>query len=603
MTLSFRTRLLAGGLALAVLPAAARAQTSPLPELVVTTTRMPIPLIDAPGAKLIDRAEIDRRNAVFAADVLAGVPGATLSRNGAFGGVTSLSLRGATADKTLVLIDGVSVNDPSQPAGSYDFAGLDLADVERIEILPGPQGSLWGSDAIGGVVNVLTRETNGLRASAEAGSYGTWRGTAGAGFADDAKAFGVNVAGLTTQGISKADARDGNPERDAFNNLTLGAGGRISPSAGFKLEGRLRYNRASAEFDSAGPVDGPDTSDVKSLSGFVRATVAGPLGFSHRLSIEGSDIDRRYGGPFPFQANGGRIAYRWLAQQAQTRRLALAVGLDHEDAHENTGSGRERSGNTAGFAVARWAPTGRLALTASLRHDDPQRYAGKTTARASARVSLGQGFSVAGAFGQGFKTPSLFQTTYQCFECTIPGPNKTLRPERAEGFDATLAWDDPDGRGGISVTAYSLKQRDRIDYRYPAGYVNIARAHSEGVEAQGRLALGAGFVARASYAFTDATDSLTGAPLRVARNAGTAGIDWAGGPWSVAALLRAQSGAPDAGGRLKKFAVTELTGAYAFSARARLTLRIENLFDAHYQQAFGYGEPGRSAYAGLSLRY
>jgi vitamin B12 transporter len=598
--------ILAGGMALAVLPAAALAGEAPLSELVVTT-RLPQALAEVPGAKVIDRAEIERRNAVVAADVLSTVPGAALSRNGAFGGVTSLQLRGMSSDKTLVLIDGVSVNDPSQPAGSYDFAGLDLADVERIEILPGPQSSLWGSDAIGGVVNILTRELDGARASVEAGSFSTWRATAGGGIADDRKALGFSASAFDTDGISKADVRDGNRERDGFRNLTFGANARLSPAPGFKLDGRIRYNRAKAEFDSfggrTGVIDGPDTSDVESLSGFARATVAGPLGFTHTLRLDAASIDRRYGGAFPFTAKGGRTAYRWLAEQDQAKPIAIALGLEHEDAHEDTGSGREEAGNTAGFAILRWRPVERVSTSVSLRRDDPQRYKGKTTARVSGSVALGQGFTVAGSFGQGFKTPSLFQTTYPCFECAVPGANRSLRPERAEGFDATLTWQAPDGRGEVSVTGYRLRVKDRIDYRFPVGYLNVARSLSKGIEAQGRLVLGAGVSLRGSYAFTDATDTLTGAQIRVPRNAGTVGLDWTGGKAQAALLVRGQSAAPDRGGRLKRFAVAEFSGSYALSNQAKVTLRVENLLDDHYQQAFGYGEPGRSAYAGLSLRY
>src|SRR5207244_11608743 len=126
----------------------------------------------APAARAITRQEIELRQASFAADVLSTVPGLSLSRNGAFGGITSVRMRGASADKTLVLIDGVVQNDASQPSGGYDFANLELADIERVEILSGPQGSLRGSDAIGGVIAFTTREEDGWRASLEGGSYG-----------------------------------------------------------------------------------------------------------------------------------------------------------------------------------------------------------------------------------------------------------------------------------------------------------------------------------------------------------------------------------------------------------------------------------------------
>ena len=604
-------RLLAGGFLLIAAPAAAQTAASQnaasLDAVTVTATRLPAPLLEVPGAKVVDRAEIERRNLAFATDAFTAVPGAALSRNGAFGGVASLRLRGASSDKALVLIDGVPVNDPSQPAGSYDFGALDLADVDRIEILAGPQGSLWGSDAIGGVVNILTRETQGLRASVEAGSYDTWRATGGAGVSGERGAFSVSGAAFRSGGVSKADARDGNIEDDGFNNLTLGAAGRVEAAPGVKLEGRVRYNRARSEFDSfggpTGVIDGPDVSRVESLSGFARATVDGPAGFSHAFTVDVADIDRRYGGPFPFQAKGGRVDWRWLARQDEARPLALAFGLEREEAHEDTGDGRQSAHNTAAFAIARWAPDARFSVSASLRRDEPQRYKGRTTARLSGLARLGGGFSLGASFGQGFKTPALFQSVYPCLECATPGPNRALKPERAEGYDATLTWADPKGRGEASVTVYRLNLRDRIDYAYPTGYLNIARARSTGLEAQGRWSLGRGFALRGSYAWTDAKDSLTGAQLRTPRHAGTLGLDWTGGRLQLAALARAQTGSPDANGRAKGFTVVEASGGYALSKAVRLTLRIENLFDRHYQVAYGYGEPGRSAYAGLALRY
>src|SRR5690606_14392545 len=117
---------------------------------------------DTPGARAIDRETIDRRGAVFAADILSDLPGLSVVRSGAFGGVAQVRIRGAGPGKTLVLIDGVPVNDAAEIEGAFDFGGFDLADVERIEVLSGPQSSLWGSDAIGGVIAVTTRETEGV---------------------------------------------------------------------------------------------------------------------------------------------------------------------------------------------------------------------------------------------------------------------------------------------------------------------------------------------------------------------------------------------------------------------------------------------------------
>ncbi|RZJ26381.1 MAG: TonB-dependent receptor, partial [Brevundimonas sp.] len=217
-------------------PAFAR-EPDALDEVVVTATRIPSIVADTPGARVIDSAAIEQRGAVFAADILTDVPGLSVTRSGAFGGVAQVRLRGATPGKTLVLVDGAPVNDAAEPNGAYDFSGFDLGDVERIEVLSGPQSSLWGSDAIGGVIAFTTREIDGLRAEAEAGSFDTLRGRLAVGTANETWALGGYVSRFTTDGISVADEANGNPEADGFDNTTVGVRGRYAVSPAVTLDG------------------------------------------------------------------------------------------------------------------------------------------------------------------------------------------------------------------------------------------------------------------------------------------------------------------------------------------------------------------------------
>ncbi len=157
-------------------PAFAADDATQLDDVVITATRIPAIVADTPGARVIDAKTIEQRGAIFAADILADVPGLSVTRTGAFGGVAQVRMRGATPGKTLVLVDGAPVNDAAEPNGAYDFSSFELADIERIEVLSGPQSSLWGSDAIGGVISFTTKEIDGVRAEAEAGSFDTVRG-------------------------------------------------------------------------------------------------------------------------------------------------------------------------------------------------------------------------------------------------------------------------------------------------------------------------------------------------------------------------------------------------------------------------------------------
>ena len=605
-------------LAVSVMLAAARAEAqvqepipTPVQDLVVTATRLPTPETLAPDAEVISGQDVQLRQASFAFDVLDTLPGVQTSRQGAFGGVTSVMIRGAPSDKTLVMIDGAPVNDPSSPEGSFDFSTVDLADVDRIELLEGPQGALWGSDAIGGVVSIVTREPSGWRASAEGGAFGTVRSTAAIGVSNDREALGADVGWYGSDGISKADAADGNTERDGMESLTGQVNGRYRVSDWLTLDAKARINWSHVDLDSfggpTGVIDGPDSQHGWVGTGFVRARIQGPLGVEQELRLDGMALDRTddsfFGGTdFPFEAKGRRLDWRWTAQKTGLGPNSLMVGVERQDDHEDTGDGGRSAHNWAGFAIWRFAPDGPLSTTVSLRRDDPSGYAGVTTARASGVLKLGGGFSANGSFGQGFKAPSIFETTYPCFECTPPGAAVGLRPEHARGFDGGLTWSSPGGRVTARLTGYQLTIRDEINYLLPQGYVNIDRARTRGAQAELDAALGWGLALKAQYAYAHARDE-TGAPLlRVPAHSGSVELDWSRGRAEAALVVRSQSSAQDVYGVIRPFTVANLSGAWRLNPHLQLTARVENLTDVHYQEAYGFGEPGLGLYVGIRLK-
>ncbi|NEX94742.1 TonB-dependent receptor [Caulobacter sp. 17J65-9] len=583
----------------AVTPAAAEttADASDVDEVVVTATRLPTPVELAPGARVIDEAEIERSGAVFAADLLDTVPGLSVFQNGAYGGVASVRMRGASADKTLVLVDGVPQNDPSQPAGSFDFAAFDLGDVSRIEILSGPQGSLWGSDAIGGVISFTTRELDGARADIEVGSYETVRVSAAAGRSTERWALSVNAASFATDGISKADKADGNTERDGLVSRTAGLKGRYTINEKVRLDAAVRYARAEADIDGY-PVfsleDTPETSDSESWSGLVRAVVDGPLDFQHQLSFNRYTIDR------------ARPDERWAA----------TFGVEQEDVRADLSDGSSaEQGAFSAFGVVRVKPVDRLTVTGSLRRDDPEKIKAVTTGRASATLDLGWGVSLQGSWGQGFKTPTISEA--MCDFCSPPGPSLGLKPERAEGWDIGIAWASADGRFDASVTGYRLAVRDQIDFFFDPSdfsfrYRNIDRTQTRGLEAEASAELVDGVTLQAAYAYTDAEDATTGERLlRVPEHQGSVGVDWTGDRARASLTVRGESEQMDSDptGAVYTpvvrdgFVVADLTGGWKLTDKVEATVRLVNLTDQHWQQTLGYGEPGRSAYVGLRLRY
>ena len=598
---------LCGATILTAGPARAQAPTQVEP-LTVEAVRLPAPLALTPDAYVVTGDQIDRRQSAFAADSLAAVPGVAIGEDGPFGGVSSLSLRGASSDKTLVLIDGVAVNDPSAPAGGFDFSSLDASDIRRMEVLTGPQSALWGSDAIGGVVAITTREPSGLGAFAEGGSLATIREGVSLGETSDRWAVGLSASGFRTAGVSKADEKlFDNPPPNGFNNTTIALNARADLTDRVTLDARVRANYAATEYDAGtlGPAlvsPSDDNSDVRTVSGYLRARIADVHGFDQELRLDILDLDREYHGQYPFSALGGQQTLGWSAQRRQAA-WGLDVGADYRNAWENTGDGREALGAAGAYVVGRWSPLPTANVTASLREDVPERYAPQATGRLAAAWAVGAGFTLKASAGQGFKAPSIFETTYPCFECAVPGPNRSLRPERAEGLDGGLAWRSSGGAVTLEATAFRLDVRDQIDYQVPLGYLNIDRVRSTGVEAGADLRLPAGFTAHGSYTFDDARDVTAAAPrLKIPRDSGTASLGWRGRGASLDLGLRAQDGAPDVYGPIRPFAVAYLAGSYALDKSLSLTARIENLAGSHYEEVYGYGEPGRTVMVGLRWR-
>ena len=592
-------------LAAAFAPPALADDADQLSEVVVTATRLPAVVAETPGARVIDGETIERRGAVFAADILADVPGLSVTRTGAFGGAAQVRMRGANPGKTLVLVDGAPINDPSDISGGYDFGAFELADIDRIEVLSGPQSSLWGSDAIGGVIAFTTREIDGLRAELEAGSLATARGRFSLGAASEAYAVSAYVSRFETDGVSAAEAADGNSERDGLRNTTAGAKARYAFSDAVSVDGSIRWSDARADLDGyPAPTyvlaDTDDVQDSEQWSGAARLTAVA-FGLTHQFSVSASNIDRTsYSGGWPSTFSGDRQVYRWQAD-GETRGVAFAFGAEREDSSGALSSGEARDlGTSSVFGVARY-DVGALNLSGGLRYDDTDDFSAETTGRVSAAYALRGGFTVSGAYGTGFKAPTVSQAV--CDYCYAPPPWPELRPETAESVEAALGWASGDGRFDGRVTAYRLNVDDEIAWR-DGRYINIARTETDGVEAEGRAVLGAGFDLTVAYAWTDARDGVTDARLlRVPEHAGSATLGWTGQRLSGALTVRAEGDMEDAGGVREGFVTANLNAAYALTDNVVLTARLENLADERYQQVLGYGEPGRVGYLGIKLRY
>lgn len=609
-----RIRILAaaGGLLL-VLPSLAEADPGPSAGGVVDpviVTRLPEAPAETVGVQVIDARQIELIQAATPRDVLNTVPGLAVERSGAYGGLISVRQRGAASDKTLILLDGVALNDPSQPSGGTDLALIDMADIGRVEVLSGPQGSLWGSDAIGGVIAFTSRPPEGWRAALEAGSAGYARAAIGAGLRRGRFEGGLTAAGWRADGISAADRRDGNTEADAGWAWTLAARGRLQLADTLALSAQVRRVQSRSDTDGYPPPAFvfADTAEVaRNTTWFGHIGLEGRgLGLSHRLTYAAWDIDRsNLGGAFPARFTGRRQTARYVVSRGEPEdRFSAQAGLDWEADRASLSDGSRLSRHTAGlFLVARARPSTQTSLTGSLRYDDPSGFGSALTARLAGVWSPGGGLAISAAWGQGFKTPTLSQMA--CDFCFPGGPSTGLRAEHAEGEEIGAAWRAANGRTELRVTAWRLGVRDQIDFSasFPFRYANLKETRGEGVEASAEQALGDAWRLRAVYAWTDAVNVATGeALLRIPRQAGSLSLSYTEGRLSGIATIRAEGPQADSGGRRPGFVTANLAAAWSVTRRLDLTLRVENLTDARYQEVLGYGEPGLSAYVGVRMR-
>jgi vitamin B12 transporter len=565
------------------------------------------------SVSVITRDDLEELGVDFALDAIATAPGLTVNQNGAFGGNASVRIRGASNDQTLVLIDGVPVNDPTGTGGGYNFAYLDTDTIERIEVLKGPQSTLWGSDAIGGVVSITTkRPTEGLSGTVfgEYGSFNTLRGGASISNANEIGDFRLAATGLTTDGISKADEANGNSEDDGYDSQTVSAKGGLNLPASVRLETSLMWSDAESEYDSyafgaqGSVADGDEVTNSETLSGNI--TLKAPL-FDGRLEnlvqIGYADIERENtsNGVQSYFTEGDRVLFRYQGTFAINDTNTLAFGTEREE----TSANEQESSIDSLFALYEFKPVDSLTLTGGIRVDDQKTFGSETTGRVAAAWTATDQLTFKASWGQGFKAPSIFQSTYICTFCGLTAPNTNLKAETSEAYDIGVQWQSANERIVLGATLFDQETENMIDFSYTAGYDNIALVDSQGVELTGAYAINNWLGIAASYTFIDSEDGNGNALARLPESTGhiSASFD-PDGPFSGAVLVRYNGEEANTdGSELDSWTRVDLTGSYDLNDTVEIYGRIENLLDEEYQQILGYGTPGLSGSVGVRLRY
>ncbi len=603
------------------------------PEIVVTATRAAQPLSEIGQAvTVIDRAEIERRQTTTVSDLLATTPGVTVTRNGTVGALTSVRIRGAEADQTLVVIDGVRVNDPSSTGGGFNFGNLLSSSVERIEILRGPNSVPWGSQAIGGVVNIITAApTEGVQARANA-EYGYADSVfASAGVSGKSGPVSGSLTGgyLRTDGISSAAS---GTERDGYRQY--GATGRVgvefAPGIGLDLRGYFADSRVDID-DGFDPntfvvADSPAYSTTQELYGYagLHASLADGR-FNNRVAFTIADINRdnysQPGGDVTFIGRGRSERYEYQGDFRPLDQVRIVAGVERENSRFNDGFTFADTGITSVYGQLIVKPLDILTITGGLRNDDHDDFGSHTTFGANAALALRTGTTVRASYGEGFKAPTL----YQLFS---DYGNRDLDPETARNFDVGVEQAFLDNRARIGVTYFNRRTRNQIDFRdcspaelamansicanRPFGvYDNVARAEADGVEFTLALRPVDALTLTANYSYIDTENRSIGdnfGNVLARRPKQTASVDadyrFAFGLSVGGTVTMVGDSFDDAANttRLDGYALAGVRAELPIGERFAVYGRVDNLTDSRYETIAGYGNYGRAAYGGVRLR-
>ena len=590
-------------------------------DIVVTASGFEQPRSETGQAiSVLDNARLEELQAISIIDALRTLPGVAIATRGPVGSQSSVFLRGGNSSQTLVLIDGVRINDPSSPNAAFDFGALLTGNVGRVEVLRGPNSIIWGSQAIGGVVNVQSlspTQALAVNAGAEYGFADTI--TANANLSGTSGLFEGSIGGAfyRTDGIS---ALAGGAEKDGFENWAANGRLKVNVAENFALDFRGYYNRGTIEFDSPFGVgaDGLPVARNRQFIGYVGANFDLADGrFQNRVSYARTDITRVGTDPVVFSFNNFDVKgtidrFEYHSAFDVTDAVTLVFGADHERTFASTsfeGAPADIARNqvTSGFGQLIVRPVTGLTITGGVRYDDYSDYGGQTTLGGNIAYTPNGGDTVLRAtYGEGFRAPTLS-------EGQPPFGNPNLKPETARNFDLGLEHRFLDNNALVYATYFNRKSSDLIAFSFTTFQSeNIDEVDTDGIEVGFALQPTDGLNIQANYTLTNAINRSAGTNLgnRLAlrpQHSGSLTIDWQT-PWRLklgASVLLAGDSFDNASNsvRLDGYTLAHLRASYPLNDQLELYGRVENLFDTQYVQVAGFNTYGRNAHFGIRAKF
>ncbi len=635
--------VLASGAGLAValcVVASAESDVTPVEQMVVTAARSPLSLSQVGSATtVISRQEIEQRQLRYVTDLLRTVPGFSISHTGAVGSQTQVRVRGAEANHVLVLIDGVRANDPGN-GDEFRWEYLTTGNIERIEIVRGPQSSLWGSDAVSAVVHIITKTPNtepevGLYV--EGGSNSTVNGGLQASFGSDRWRFGAGLERLATDGTNVS--RQGSEDDDS-DVTTASLAAQFAATDTVSMNFSLRAVDAYSQFDPVDffvtglPTDGDRATDTQQIYANVGGTINTRDGqLVHRLGVRYFDADNEnlVDGIAGSSTASDRIGLSYQADIGLGDNL-LSLAVEHErtkfeqrgaivfgDPNQN-----QELDITSLVADFQGLSLDKFTWLLSARFDNNSEFDNATTGRLAVAYDLTDTTLLRASIGTGQKNPT-FTDRFGFFPGQFVG-NENLKPETTTAFEVGIDHRLVDGQLLLQGSWFRQDLKDEIN-----GFVfdpttflftaqNIAGTSvRQGVELGLSWQLSDSFDVTAAYTYVDTTEeNANGADVREIRrprHAASLSANYRFANDRAQLALGADYGGtrtdtffppfpnPPTVVTLERHLLVDLTAQFQLSPRVSLFARGTNLLDEEYEQVFGYRTLGRAGYVGVRLSF
>jgi vitamin B12 transporter len=613
-------------------------------EVVVTATRLTTSLKEvASSVAVITAEEITKTGKLRILEILEDTIGLSSTQNGPPGAQATVFIRGANAEHTLVMIDGIEVNDPITPTRSFDMSLPIVENIDRIEILRGPQSPLYGSDAMGGIINIITRQEKGkpqFSLSGFGGTYGTYSGNAEVSGSTPTVRYSAAATLFRTDGFSAASTEyEGNTEPDGHRNLTLSGRFGFDLRANISLDFFTRWVDTETDLDTQGGDYGDDPNSTQSYASSLLLGQFRGLFLRNRweqtLKVSHVDYLRTSNNPVdtlnPFSSDKSEFKSQLLKIDWQNNLYlhesnTLMFGVEHqreqgESWYRSEGSfgpyesvfPLQKTHNTGIYLQDQMKFKGRFFLTAGFRIDNHSQVQSSTTYRiAPAYVIESTGTKLKGTWGTGFKAPSLYQL-YAPATSWGPVGNENLKPEKSTGWDLGIEQNFLDNRLLLGFTYFSNRFANLIDYDFTSGYININKASTKGGEITclARPLRTLSFLA--TYTRTEAKNTESDEYLlRRPKHKFTIRTDWKFLERANIHLSLIYIGEREdfywldwtpTPVTLDSYTLLNMAASYDLIDSLQLFVRLDNILDSDYEQIKGYGTPGLSVFGGLRAHF